>query len=142
MTKLLEHAVDSVRALPTEVQDELARLLLQMAGEEQPVIQLTARNAPTLPKQMRRSRGASSPRTNRSARCWRSAPCEVARHQTRGDADREGAGHHRGGIALGRKPHARADSAPFLLLAQHPHAGQATDLPGVRRLPVSPPIPT
>jgi toxin ParE1/3/4 len=26
----------------------------------------------------------------------------------------------------------------FLLLAQHPHAGQATDLPGVRRLIVSP----
>jgi hypothetical protein len=42
MTKLLEHAVDSVRALPPEVQDELARLLLQVAGEEQPDIQLTA----------------------------------------------------------------------------------------------------
>ena len=41
MTKLLEHAVDSVRALPPEVQDELARLLLQVAGKEQPVIQLT-----------------------------------------------------------------------------------------------------
>jgi hypothetical protein len=40
MTKLLEHAVDAVRALPAEVQDELA--LLQLAGEEQPVIQLTA----------------------------------------------------------------------------------------------------
>jgi hypothetical protein len=40
MTKLLEHAVDSVRALPPEVQDELARLLLQVAGEEQLVIQL------------------------------------------------------------------------------------------------------
>jgi hypothetical protein len=40
MTKLLEHAVDSVRALPPKVQDELARLLLQVAGEEQPVIQL------------------------------------------------------------------------------------------------------
>jgi hypothetical protein len=39
MTKLLEHAVDSVRGLPPEVQDELARLLV--AGEEQPVIQLT-----------------------------------------------------------------------------------------------------
>jgi toxin ParE1/3/4 len=26
----------------------------------------------------------------------------------------------------------------FLLLAQHPQAGQATDLPGVRRLSVSP----
>ena len=32
MTKLLEHAVESVRALPPEVQDELARLLLQVAG--------------------------------------------------------------------------------------------------------------
>jgi hypothetical protein len=41
MTKLLERAVDSVRALPPEVQDELARLLLQVAGEEQPVILLT-----------------------------------------------------------------------------------------------------
>ena len=42
MTKLLEHAVDSVRALPPEVQDELARLLFQVAGEEQPVILLTS----------------------------------------------------------------------------------------------------
>lgn len=42
MTKLMEHAVESVRALPTEVQDELARLLLQVAGEEQPVIRLTS----------------------------------------------------------------------------------------------------
>jgi hypothetical protein len=41
MTKLLEHAVDTARALPPAMQDELARLLLQLAGEEQPVIQLT-----------------------------------------------------------------------------------------------------
>jgi hypothetical protein len=41
MTKLLEQAVDSVRGLPAEVQDELARLLLQVAGEEQPVVRLT-----------------------------------------------------------------------------------------------------
>jgi hypothetical protein len=41
MTKLLEHAVDTVRALPAAMQDELARLLLQLAGEEQPAIQLT-----------------------------------------------------------------------------------------------------
>ena len=41
MTKLLEHAVDTVRALPPAMQDDLARLLLQLAGEEQPVIQLT-----------------------------------------------------------------------------------------------------
>jgi hypothetical protein len=42
MTKLLEHAVDSIRTLPAEVQDELARLLLQVAGEEQPIIRLTS----------------------------------------------------------------------------------------------------
>ncbi|MEH2517305.1 hypothetical protein V1279_002878 [Bradyrhizobium sp. AZCC 1610] len=42
MTKLLEHAVDSVRALPPDVQEDLARLLLQVAGEEQPVIRLTS----------------------------------------------------------------------------------------------------
>ena len=43
MTKLLEHALETVRGLPPEMQDELARMLLQFAGEEQPVIQLTAK---------------------------------------------------------------------------------------------------
>ena len=41
MTELLEHAVETVRALPPEVQDELARVMLQLAGEEQPMVQLT-----------------------------------------------------------------------------------------------------
>jgi len=43
MTKLLEHALETVPGLPPEMQDELARMLLQFAGEEQPVIQLTAK---------------------------------------------------------------------------------------------------
>jgi predicted transcriptional regulator len=42
MTKLLEQAVETVRGLPPDVQDELARLLLQLAGEDQPVVQLSA----------------------------------------------------------------------------------------------------
>ncbi len=42
MTKLLERAFEAACALPPEVQDELARMLLQFAGEDQPVIQLTA----------------------------------------------------------------------------------------------------
>ncbi len=42
MTKLLEQAFDTVRGLPPEMQDELARLLLQLAGEDQPVLQLSA----------------------------------------------------------------------------------------------------
>ena len=42
MTKLLEQAVETVRGLPPDVQDELARVLLQLAGTDQPVVQLSA----------------------------------------------------------------------------------------------------
>jgi hypothetical protein len=42
MTKLLEQAVETVRGLSPEMQDELARILLQLVGEDQPVVQLTA----------------------------------------------------------------------------------------------------
>jgi hypothetical protein len=48
MTKLLEQAVEAARALPPAMQDELARMLLQFAGEDQPVIQLTAEEATSL----------------------------------------------------------------------------------------------
>jgi hypothetical protein len=42
MTKLLEQALESVRGLPPEMQDELALILLQLAGKDQPVVQMTA----------------------------------------------------------------------------------------------------
>jgi len=42
MTKLLEQAFETVRSLPAEMQDELARMLLQLAGENQPVLELSA----------------------------------------------------------------------------------------------------
>jgi len=43
MTKLLEQAVETVRGLPPEMQDDLARMLLQLAAaEDQPVVQLSA----------------------------------------------------------------------------------------------------
>jgi hypothetical protein len=42
MTKLLEQAVETVRGLSPDVQDDLARLLLQLAGDDQPVVQLSA----------------------------------------------------------------------------------------------------
>jgi hypothetical protein len=41
MTKLLEQAVKTVRGLPPEMQDELARMLLQLAGEDLPLLQLS-----------------------------------------------------------------------------------------------------
>tara|TARA_R110002020_G_scaffold324808_2_gene540397 strand:+ start:460 stop:687 length:228 start_codon:yes stop_codon:yes gene_type:complete len=42
MTELLKRAIERVQALPPGMQDELAREILQMAGEEQPVHFLTA----------------------------------------------------------------------------------------------------
>jgi len=42
MTRLFEQAVATVSALPAEVQDELASLLLQVPGIEQPPVLLTA----------------------------------------------------------------------------------------------------
>jgi hypothetical protein len=45
MTKLLEHALETARGLPPEMQDELAHMLLQFAGEEQPAVQLSAEEA-------------------------------------------------------------------------------------------------
>ncbi|WP_203566173.1 hypothetical protein [Aurantimonas aggregata] len=41
MTKLLEQAVARVRALPADQQDEFARVLLRLAGDDGPVYQLT-----------------------------------------------------------------------------------------------------
>ena len=42
MTQLLEQAVETVRAMPPEAQDAVARFLLQFAGIDDAVIQLTA----------------------------------------------------------------------------------------------------
>ena len=42
---MLEQAVKAVRVLPDEVQDDLARMLLQLAGVDQPVYELTPEEA-------------------------------------------------------------------------------------------------
>ena len=42
MTELLERAVAAARSLPPDMQDEIARLVLQLAGDEdQPPVELT-----------------------------------------------------------------------------------------------------
>jgi hypothetical protein len=41
MTKLLERAVEAARGLPPEAQDEIARLVLQLAGDDEPQIPLS-----------------------------------------------------------------------------------------------------
>ena|SRR5712671_2523836 len=41
MTKLLEKALEAARALPPAMQDDLARIVLQFASDERPILQLT-----------------------------------------------------------------------------------------------------
>ncbi len=41
MTKLLEEALDAVRRLPSETQDEIARAMLALAGSEAEPVPLT-----------------------------------------------------------------------------------------------------
>jgi hypothetical protein len=48
MTKLFEQAIEAVRHLPPEMQDELGRMLLQLAGNDQPPYQLSAEEAASL----------------------------------------------------------------------------------------------
>jgi len=48
MTRLLEQAVEAVRVLPDDVQDDFARMLLQLAGVEQPAYELTPEEAASL----------------------------------------------------------------------------------------------
>lgn len=45
MTKLLEQAINSVRDLPADRQDALAKLLLQFAGVEQAMLELSPEQA-------------------------------------------------------------------------------------------------
>ncbi len=42
MTELLERAVETMRGLPAETQDALARILLELAGEAPSIVQLSA----------------------------------------------------------------------------------------------------
>ncbi len=42
MTKRLEQAFEAARCLPPAMQDDMARVIMALAGEEQPVVQLTA----------------------------------------------------------------------------------------------------
>jgi len=42
MTKLMDEAIDALRHVPMELQDELARVVMQIAGVEQPPYRLTA----------------------------------------------------------------------------------------------------
>ena len=48
MTELLKRAVETVRALPPEAQDAVARFLLDLVGDDEPAIQLTTEEEASL----------------------------------------------------------------------------------------------
>ena len=56
MTKLLEEALDAVRRLPVESQDEIARAMLALAGSEADPVPLT----PEEQKAIARSKAAAA----------------------------------------------------------------------------------
>jgi hypothetical protein len=58
MTGLLDHAVETVRALPPDEQDDIARFVLQLAGNEQPVMHLTDEEKASFAKVARRGEAA------------------------------------------------------------------------------------
>lgn len=56
MTILLERAVEALRGLPAETQDDLARMVLQCVGEDQPQVQLTAEEEASLEESLAQER--------------------------------------------------------------------------------------
>ncbi|MGZ8330765.1 MAG: hypothetical protein ACXWVA_07010 [Rhodoplanes sp.] len=42
MTKLLDQAIEAARALPPEAQDDIARVMFQLAGDQKPPVILSA----------------------------------------------------------------------------------------------------
>ncbi len=52
MTKLLEDAMDRVRALPPDLQDEIARLVLSLVGDEDGPVVLTPQEDAAIARSM------------------------------------------------------------------------------------------
>ena len=80
MTKLLDHAVEPVRALLPDEQDDIARFVLQLAGNEQPVMHLTDEEKVSFAN----SRGEAARRefaTDEQVRAtWAGTVCESSLH--------------------------------------------------------------
>jgi hypothetical protein len=45
MTKLLEQAIETARALPPDMQDEMARVLMALAGDARSTVRLSVQEA-------------------------------------------------------------------------------------------------
>jgi hypothetical protein len=52
MTKLLEQALEAARGLPADLQDDIARVVLRLAGNEEPPLILSAEERAALDRSM------------------------------------------------------------------------------------------
>lgn len=56
MTELLEKAVETARGLPNKMQDEIARMVLLLAGADQPVVQLSPDDEASFAESLKQSK--------------------------------------------------------------------------------------
>ena len=81
MTKLLDRAVEAARGLPPERQDEIARVVLRLAGAEEPPTALTAEERAAIDAVAGGGRvAANSPRMTKCALCGLDTICEGSLH--------------------------------------------------------------
>jgi plasmid stabilization system protein ParE len=123
MTRLLESAVEVVRALPADRQDQLARMLLQFAEEDRRIVELDEAEAWRI-----RERG-SHPRHLGEARAVRVRYTPRAATDLEAILDDIASKSPKGA----RRAQARIQSM-IELLARHPRAGRLTNKAALRRI--------
>jgi hypothetical protein len=94
MTRLLEQAIETVSTLPDDTQDELARILLQLAGVEQPPYELTPEEEADLDASLAEAERGEFATDEEVRAMWQSMACESPLHAPRAPADDRGSGIH------------------------------------------------
>lgn len=84
MTKLLEQAVETVRGLPPEVQDDLARILLQLAGQDQPVVELSVAEKASFEESLAQADRGEFATDEQLRAIWAKHSREIALYPSRG----------------------------------------------------------
>ena len=99
MTRLLEQAVETVSALPDDVQDDLARILLQFAGVEQPPYMLTPEEEAEIDASLGEAERGEFATDEEVRATW---TCESPLHTSGAPADGRNSRLHRIPVAAGR----------------------------------------
>ena len=76
MSALFEKAIEKIRALPLGMQKDLARVLLQFAGEELPIIDLTPEEEAAVLNSRPSRHAVNSPPTSKYVPSGPSTVCE------------------------------------------------------------------